>query len=146
MEASQTSAIAINPQALAVARDAMSDEDVLADVAAFRELTDPTRARILYALTQGPLCVHDLTALARQHLISQNIQHYSPSQALLHVADRHANRPNEPSSGMMAYVCVARAPAGLGVCTGIGITEEPSGGTQQPAGPSIVGATLAGSG
>ena len=64
MEASQTPATAINPQALAAARDAMPGEDLLSDVvAAFRALADPTRARILYALTQGPLCVRDLALL-----------------------------------------------------------------------------------
>jgi signal transduction histidine kinase len=40
---------------------------------------------------------------------------------------------------------LARAPAGLGAYTAIGITEEPSGGSPGPTGPKIVGASLAGS-
>ena len=55
---------AIDPEALAAARDAMPDDEVLTGVvAAFRALADPTRARILYALTRGPLCVRDLALL-----------------------------------------------------------------------------------
>ena len=40
---------------------------------------------------------------------------------------------------------LARAPAGLDAYTAIGITEEPVGGSPQPTGPRIVGASLAGS-
>src|SRR5919205_817576 len=55
---------AIDPEALAAARDAMPEDEVLTGVvAAFRALADPTRARILYALTEGPLCVRDLALL-----------------------------------------------------------------------------------
>ena len=64
MQASQISPAPIDPHALAIARDAMPGDDLLADVvAAFRALGDPTRARILYALTHGPLCVRDLALL-----------------------------------------------------------------------------------
>lgn len=43
------------------AQAAMPDVDVLAIVVGvFRTLGDPTRAKILYALLSGPLCVRDL--------------------------------------------------------------------------------------
>src|SRR5664279_1261092 len=51
----------IDPQAVATARAAALPEDHLAlIVEAFQTLSDPTRVRILLALTQGPLCVRDL--------------------------------------------------------------------------------------
>jgi anti-sigma-K factor RskA len=37
---------------------------------------------------------------------------------------------------------LARAPAGLGAYTALGITEEPTPGSPQPSGPRIVGASL----
>lgn len=53
--------VAISPSAVAAARGALPDDDVLAGVVdAFRTLADPTRARVLYALIRGPLCVRDL--------------------------------------------------------------------------------------
>ena len=55
---------AINPAALAAARAAALPEAHLRMiVATFQALADPTRARILYALTQQPLCVRDLALL-----------------------------------------------------------------------------------
>lgn len=55
---------AINPAALAEAQAAAPPEDLLALVVeAFEGLADPTRARILYALVRGPLCVRDLAIL-----------------------------------------------------------------------------------
>jgi ArsR family transcriptional regulator, lead/cadmium/zinc/bismuth-responsive transcriptional repressor len=60
----RTTLTAIDPEALAAAREAVPHEEVLAGVvAAFRALADPTRARILYGLTRGPLCVRDLALL-----------------------------------------------------------------------------------
>jgi ArsR family transcriptional regulator, lead/cadmium/zinc/bismuth-responsive transcriptional repressor len=54
----------IDPAALAYARQAVPADEILAGVvAAFKTLADPTRARILYALTRGPLCVRDLAML-----------------------------------------------------------------------------------
>jgi ArsR family transcriptional regulator, lead/cadmium/zinc/bismuth-responsive transcriptional repressor len=54
----------IFPAALEAARDALPNDEILVGVvAAFRALGDPTRARILYALTRGPLCVRDLAIL-----------------------------------------------------------------------------------
>jgi ArsR family transcriptional regulator, lead/cadmium/zinc/bismuth-responsive transcriptional repressor len=51
----------IDPEAVAEVRAAVPPEDLLALVVeAFGALADPTRARILYALTRRPLCVRDL--------------------------------------------------------------------------------------
>jgi ArsR family transcriptional regulator, lead/cadmium/zinc/bismuth-responsive transcriptional repressor len=51
----------INPEALAAARAALPGEDLLAVVVqTFDALADPTRARILFALRAGELCVRDL--------------------------------------------------------------------------------------
>ena len=55
---------AINPEALAAARAAALPEAHLRMIVeTFQALADPTRARILYALTQQPLCVRDLALL-----------------------------------------------------------------------------------
>lgn len=55
---------AINPEKVAAARKTLLDPDEAADVAElFSLLSDPTRARILYALLEvGELCVCDLAA------------------------------------------------------------------------------------
>jgi len=42
---------------------ALPEEHLLLIVEAFQALADPTRARILYALTHRPLCVRDLAIL-----------------------------------------------------------------------------------
>lgn len=56
--------IAIEPEAVAEARAAIPGEDILALVVeTFEALADPTRARILYALSRGRLCVRDLAVL-----------------------------------------------------------------------------------
>ncbi len=55
----------IDPAAVEQARAAIPAEALLALVVrAFQALADPTRARMLYALTTGPLCVRDLAILA----------------------------------------------------------------------------------
>jgi ArsR family transcriptional regulator len=60
----EESLIAIDAQAVHKARDAaLSDEHFLLLVETFQSLADMTRARILYALTLGPLCVRDLAIL-----------------------------------------------------------------------------------
>ena len=57
-------AIPINPEAVAAARAVALPEDHLRlMVEAFEALADMTRARILYALVQQPLCVRDLAIL-----------------------------------------------------------------------------------
>ena len=58
------SLIAIDATAVAAANAAALPEEVLLLVVeTFQALADPTRARILYALAQGPLCVRDLAVL-----------------------------------------------------------------------------------
>jgi ArsR family transcriptional regulator, lead/cadmium/zinc/bismuth-responsive transcriptional repressor len=55
---------AINPDAVEVARAAIPTDELLTVVVEmFGALADPTRARILYALSSGPLCVRDLALL-----------------------------------------------------------------------------------
>jgi len=59
-----TERIPIDPDAVAAARAAaIPDGQLLVIVETFQALADPTRARILYALTQRPLCVRDLAIL-----------------------------------------------------------------------------------
>lgn len=56
---------AIHPDAVAAARAAIPLGGVLTTaVEMFGALADPTRARILYALTTGELCVRDLALVA----------------------------------------------------------------------------------
>ena len=55
---------AIDPEAVAAARGAaLPEHQLLLIVETFQALADPTRARMLYALTQRPLCVRDLALL-----------------------------------------------------------------------------------
>ncbi len=55
----------LDPQAVAEAQTAIPTDDLLMLVVeAFEALADPTRARILYALGRGPLCVRDLAVIA----------------------------------------------------------------------------------
>jgi DNA-binding transcriptional ArsR family regulator len=55
----------IDPEAVAAVQAAAPPDDLLdLVVAAFQGLADPTRARILYALVQRPLCVRDLAIVA----------------------------------------------------------------------------------
>lgn len=57
----QTEVSAIHPDAVDAARAAVPPDDLLMlAVEMFGALADPTRARILYALRVGPLCVRDL--------------------------------------------------------------------------------------
>lgn len=56
-----TSADPIDAKAIADAQAALPQEEILEFVVqAFATLGDPTRAKILYALTRRPLCVRDL--------------------------------------------------------------------------------------
>jgi ArsR family transcriptional regulator len=56
----------LHPARVAELRDALIGEDAVADLAeTFRTLGDPTRVRILDALSHGELCVCDLAALVR---------------------------------------------------------------------------------
>src|SRR6266498_2156899 len=55
---------AIDPAAVAAARaGALPADQLLLIVETFQALADPTRARMLYALMQRPLCVRDLALL-----------------------------------------------------------------------------------
>lgn len=55
---------AIDPDGLALAREAVPPDDLLRLVVeGFEALADPTRARMLYALIRQPLCVRDLAIL-----------------------------------------------------------------------------------
>jgi DNA-binding transcriptional ArsR family regulator len=56
----------LHPARVAELRAALMGEDELTDLAeTFRTLGDPTRVRILDALSHGELCVCDLAALVR---------------------------------------------------------------------------------
>ena len=56
--------VPIDPRAVAQAQAAaLPHEHIRLLVGIFESLADPTRARILYALLQHPLCVHDLALL-----------------------------------------------------------------------------------
>jgi DNA-binding transcriptional ArsR family regulator len=56
--------IAIDAEAVESARAAaLPEAHLLLLVEIFQALADPTRARILYALTQRPMCVRDLAIL-----------------------------------------------------------------------------------
>lgn len=54
----------LNPEDLRVISEAMPDEDLIGDLAElFKVLGDPTRAKILFALEKGELCVGDIAIL-----------------------------------------------------------------------------------
>ncbi len=56
--------IAIDSEAVEAARaEALPEAHLQMIVETFQALADPTRARILYALTKRPLCVRDLALL-----------------------------------------------------------------------------------
>jgi ArsR family transcriptional regulator, lead/cadmium/zinc/bismuth-responsive transcriptional repressor len=77
----------IDPEAVAEVREAAPPEDLLALVVeAFGALADPTRARILYALTRRPLCVRDLA-----HVVG--VSESAVSHQLRLLRDRRLVRP-----------------------------------------------------
>jgi len=106
---------AINPEALTQVQAAMPPPALLQVVVeTFRALADPTRAQILYALIQRPLCVRDLAILTQvsesaashqlrflrnQHLIKArragNVIYYSVNDphvaVLFREAEHHAD-------------------------------------------------------
>jgi DNA-binding transcriptional ArsR family regulator len=56
--------MAIDAEAVEAARaEALPEAHLQMIVETFQALADPTRARILYALIQRPMCVHDLALL-----------------------------------------------------------------------------------
>ena len=67
----------LDSEAVAQARLGLPEEEVLRLVVeAFDALGDPTRAKILYALVRGPLCVRDLalTIGARESAVSHQLR------------------------------------------------------------------------
>lgn len=57
---------AIHPDAVAQAQATMPPAGTLSSIAAmFEALADPTRVRILYALSTGEMCVRDLAIVAQ---------------------------------------------------------------------------------
>jgi ArsR family transcriptional regulator, lead/cadmium/zinc/bismuth-responsive transcriptional repressor len=78
----------INPEALAQARAAaLPEEHLLLLVEAFQALADLTRARILYALIQQPLCVRDLAILT-------GVSESAVSHQLRFLRDRRLVKPH----------------------------------------------------
>lgn len=66
MDAPRTTPDPIDPKAVQVARAALPSAGQLAIVVElFDALADPTRARILYALATGELCVRDLALVTQ---------------------------------------------------------------------------------
>ncbi len=62
--AKEVALIAIDAEAVEAARaQALPEAHLLLLVETFQALADPTRARILYALIQRPMCVRDLAIL-----------------------------------------------------------------------------------
>jgi len=54
----------IHPEPLARVRESMPDDAVIASLSeTFKALSDPTRSKILFALSRAELCVCDLTEL-----------------------------------------------------------------------------------
>lgn len=77
--AGQTVPLPIDPEALREARASVPPNEILTMVVeAFQALADPTRARILYALMQRPLCVRDLALLAGVWLSTAKVAWGSP--------------------------------------------------------------------
>lgn len=78
---------AIDQQAVAVAQAAAPEEEMLRLVVeVFQSLADPTRARVLYALARGPLCVRDLALIAE-------VSESAMSHQLRLLRDRRLVRP-----------------------------------------------------
>lgn len=78
---------AIDPEGVAQAREAIPSEEFLTAVAeTFGALADPTRARILYALARGPLCVRDLALVV-------NVSESAVSHQLRVLRDRRLVKP-----------------------------------------------------
>src|SRR5260370_41931254 len=79
----------INPEALAAAQAAtLPEEHLVLLVEAFQALADLTRARILYALIQQPLCVRDLA-------IQSGVTESAVSHQLRFLRDRRLFKPRQ---------------------------------------------------
>jgi DNA-binding transcriptional ArsR family regulator len=94
----QDTLVPINPEAVAAARAAaLPEEHLLLLVEAFEALADMTRARMLYALTQQPLCVRDLAILA-------GVSESAISHQLRFLRDRRLVKPRR--EGNVTYYLV----------------------------------------
>jgi ArsR family transcriptional regulator, lead/cadmium/zinc/bismuth-responsive transcriptional repressor len=90
--------IPINPEAVATARAAaLPEEHLLLLVEAFEALADMTRARILYALIQQPLCVRDLSILV-------GVSESAVSHQLRFLRDRRLVKPRR--EGNVTYYAI----------------------------------------
>ncbi len=90
--------VPIDPDAVAAPRaQALPEELLRLVVAAFQALGDPTRARILYALTRQPLCVRDLALVA-------GVSESAVSHQLRLLRDRRLVRPRR--EGNVIYYAV----------------------------------------
>ena len=88
----------IDPEAVAAARDALPSDDLLTLVVeACSALADPTRARILYALGTGTLCVRDLA-------IVTGVSESAVSHQLRLLRDRRVVKPRR--AGTTIYYAV----------------------------------------
>ncbi len=74
---------AINPKRVEQARGLLPDEQVfLIVIEGFKALADPTRAKILYALRESPLCVRDIAIIA-------GISESATSHQLAYLKEKH---------------------------------------------------------
>jgi ArsR family transcriptional regulator, lead/cadmium/zinc/bismuth-responsive transcriptional repressor len=90
--------IAIDAEAVQAARAAaLPEAHLLLLVETFQALADPTRARMLYALTQRPLCVRDLAILV-------GVSESAVSHQLRFLRDRRLVRPRR--EGNIIYYAV----------------------------------------
>src|SRR6266702_4675193 len=88
--------IAIDAEAVEAARAAaLPEAHLLLLVETFQALADPTRARILYALTQRPMCVRDLAILV-------GVSASAVSHQLRFLRDRRLVKPRREGN-MMYY-------------------------------------------
>jgi DNA-binding transcriptional ArsR family regulator len=90
-----TTLIPINPEELATAQAAaLPEEHLRLMVETFEALADKTRARILYALVQQPLCVRDLAILTE-------VSESAVSHQLRFLRDRRLVKPRR--EGYVTY-------------------------------------------
>ncbi len=96
--AKEDALIAIDAEAVQAARAAaLPEAHLLLLVETFQALADPTRARMLYALTQRPLCVRDLAILV-------GVSESAVSHQLRFLRDRRLVRPRR--EGNIIYYAV----------------------------------------
>lgn len=92
------STMPIDPAALAEARQAIPPDELLTVVVrAFQALGDPTRARMLYALSCGPLCVRDIS-------LAVGVSESAVSHQLRLLRDRHLVRSRR--DGNVVYYAI----------------------------------------